>query len=192
MYSCVETVLICLTLYSNVHDSKKIVFSFRTIVKVIINQSRMSDLNQKTKNSEVKWKMLLLGMTLAFVANLFFISNMFAVGKFELGSGELCFVKGIIQTIVFGLAAVPCISSILHKKRYCDFKMISLLRKNLSNLVLMLSKAIALINYNINYIYKLLGSQSILVKESVVFIFRFFQNISHETMILLQIFFILR
>jgi len=78
----------------------------------------MSKLNHKAKESEVKWKMLLLGMTLAFVVNLIYISNMFAVGKFGLGSGELCFVKGIIQTIVFGMAAaLPCLASILHKKR---------------------------------------------------------------------------
>jgi hypothetical protein len=85
----------------------------------------MSKLNQKTKNSDGKWKMLLLGITLAFVANLIFVSNMFAVGKFGLGSGELCFIKGIIQTIVFGVAAVPCISSIFHKKRYVIKKNIS-------------------------------------------------------------------
>ncbi len=99
----------------------------------VINQNRMSESNQKTKNSKVKWKMLLLGMTLAFAANLIFISNMFAVGKFGLGSGELCFVKGIIQTIVFGMAAVPCISSILHKKRHCDFKIILVYGYSINN-----------------------------------------------------------
>jgi hypothetical protein len=73
---------------------------------------------KRTKESEVKWKKLLLGMSLAFVVNLIYISNMFAVGKMSLRSGELCFVKGIIQTIVFGLAALPCyFPSILHKKR---------------------------------------------------------------------------
>jgi hypothetical protein len=77
----------------------------------------MSKSNQNTKESEVKWKMLLLGMTLAFVVNVIFISNLFAVGKFKLRSGELCFVKGIIQTIVFGMAALPCIPSIFQKKR---------------------------------------------------------------------------
>jgi hypothetical protein len=82
----------------------------------------MSESNQKTKNTEVKWKMLLLGITLVLVVNLIFISNMFAVGKFGLGSGELCFVKGIIQTLLFGLSAVPCISSILHKKRHAILK----------------------------------------------------------------------
>jgi hypothetical protein len=81
----------------------------------------MSKSNQKTKEPQVKWKMLLLGMSLAFVVNLIYISNMFAVGKFELGSGELCFVKGIIQTIVFGIAALPCVSSILSKNRQVHF-----------------------------------------------------------------------
>ena len=77
----------------------------------------MAKSKKRVKESKVTWKMLLLGMSLAFVVNLIYISNMFAVGKFELGSGELCFVKGIIQTIVFGMAALPCLTSILHKKR---------------------------------------------------------------------------
>ena len=77
---------------------------------------------KEAKESEVKWKMLLLGMSLAFVVNLIYISNMFAVGKMGLRSGELCFVKGIIQSIVFGIAALPCLfPSILHKQRYRHF-----------------------------------------------------------------------
>lgn len=87
----------------------------------------MSELiTEQTKEPEVKLKMLLLGMSLAFVVNLIYISNMFAVGKMELRSGELCFVKGIIQTIIFGLAALHCrFPSILHKKRYNPFSLIS-------------------------------------------------------------------
>jgi hypothetical protein len=81
----------------------------------------MAKFNQNTEEPQVKWKMLLLGMTLAFIANLIYISNMFAVGKFDLRSGELCFVKGIIQTLVFGIAGLPCVTSILKKQRQGHF-----------------------------------------------------------------------
>jgi hypothetical protein len=95
----------------------------------------MAKLNQNREEQQVKWKMLLLGMTLAFIVNLIYISNMFAVGKFDLGSGELCFVKGIIQTLMFGIAGLPCVTSILKKKRQGHFfPLFFKFRKKLGNI----------------------------------------------------------
>ena len=51
----------------------------------------------------VNWKNLAVGIFLALATNVVFLSNMFAVGKFKLSAGELCFIKGAIQTLIFGL-----------------------------------------------------------------------------------------
>jgi len=69
---------------------------------IIIGVSLGKQNNYSMLNNFNKWSLLS-----ASLANVVYLSNIFSVGYFKLAPFEIAVLKGIIQTLVFGISSMP-------------------------------------------------------------------------------------